>query len=197
MPAQSVDVIVLGAGVVGVSAALALQARGRRVALVDRHGEAANETSYGNTGLVQTEAVVPYLFPTSPVEIVKAALNRDPRAHVRHGALPASAAGLWRYFRFSISSRVGETSAAMKPLVFGAADEHLKLAEAAGAASLLRPTGWIKVWRTSAGEDTELSEAEDLSRHGVRALLVDRDGLLALEPHIGAAALGGVHHPDP
>ena len=38
MPAETVDAIVLGAGFVGVSAALALQARGRRVALVDRHG---------------------------------------------------------------------------------------------------------------------------------------------------------------
>ena len=58
MPSNSVDAIVLGAGFVGVSAALALQARGRRVALVDRHGKAAGETSFGNAGIVQTEAVV-------------------------------------------------------------------------------------------------------------------------------------------
>jgi D-amino-acid dehydrogenase len=197
MPSQSVDVIVLGAGVVGVSAALALQARGRRVLMVDRHGEAANETSYGNTGLVQTEAVLPYLFPKNPVEIASAALNRDPRAHVRYGALPANASALWRYFRFSISSRVGETAAAMQPLVFGAADEHLKLAEAASASSLLRRSGWIKVWRTPAGEDEERREAEELGRYGVEALIVDRDGLVALEPHVGPAARGGLYHPNP
>ena len=59
MPAETVDAIVLGAGFVGVSAALALQARGRRVALVDRHAGAAGETSFGNAGIVQTEAVMP------------------------------------------------------------------------------------------------------------------------------------------
>ena len=63
MPSHTVDVIVLGAGIVGVSAALALQARGRTVALVDRLPEAAGETSFGNSGIVQTEGVLPYLFP--------------------------------------------------------------------------------------------------------------------------------------
>jgi hypothetical protein len=56
------DVIVLGAGIVGTSTALHLQKRGRSVVLVDRRG-AGEETSYGNTGIIQREGVVPYPFP--------------------------------------------------------------------------------------------------------------------------------------
>ena len=82
------DVIVLGAGAVGVSAALHLLARGRSVTLVDRCGEAAKETSYGNSGIVQSEAVFPYTFPRDPLEILNAGLNRDPRVHIRYSALP-------------------------------------------------------------------------------------------------------------
>ena len=163
MPSRSVDAIVLGAGMVGVSAALALQARGLAVTLVDRHGEAGDETSFGNAGLVQSEAVIPYTFPSDPAEIADAALNRDPRAHVRYGALPATAQALWQYFQFSNSSRVAETAAAMKPLVFGAADEHRKLAEAAGPATSCVATGWIKVWRTAEGEDGARRDVEALS----------------------------------
>ena len=51
------DVIVLGAGIVGVSVALHLQKRGRDVVLIDRQG-AGEETSYGNAGLIQREAVI-------------------------------------------------------------------------------------------------------------------------------------------
>src|SRR4051812_35382399 len=40
------DVVVLGAGIVGVSAALHLQQRGRDVILVDRRARAGEETSY-------------------------------------------------------------------------------------------------------------------------------------------------------
>ncbi len=197
MPSRSVDVIVLGAGMVGVSAALALQARGAMVTLVDRHGEAADETSYGNAGLIQSEAVIPYTFPRDPAEIANAALNRDPRAHVRYGALPANAHALWRYFRFSTSAEVAETAKAMKPLVFGAAAEHQKLAEAAGAGAILRPTGWLQVWRTSAGEDDAHAEVEDLAPYGVQSRFLDRDGVMAMEPHLGEAARGALHFPDP
>ena len=56
------DVIVLGAGIVGVSVALHLQKRDRDVVLIDRQG-AGEETSYGNAGLIQREAVIPTRFP--------------------------------------------------------------------------------------------------------------------------------------
>jgi D-amino-acid dehydrogenase len=197
MPSRSVDAIVLGAGMVGVSAALALQERGRKVVLVDRHGEAADETSFGNAGLVQSEAVIPYTFPHDPTEIAIAALNRDPRAHIRYTALPANAQALWQYFQFSNSDRVAETAKAMKPLVFGAAVEHLKLAEAAGAGDLLRPTGWIKVWRTAEGEESARRDVEQLKQYDVKANFLDRDGLTALEPNVSDIAKGGAYFPDP
>lgn len=59
---RGADVIVLGAGMVGVSVALHLQRRGRDVVLLDRR-DAGEETSYGNAGLIQREAVIPYTFP--------------------------------------------------------------------------------------------------------------------------------------
>ena len=56
------DVLVLGAGMVGVSAALHLQKRGRNVVLIDRHDTAGEETSYGNGGLIECASVFPYMF---------------------------------------------------------------------------------------------------------------------------------------
>lgn len=58
------DVIVLGAGIVGVSAALHLQDRGRKVALVDR-GAPGEGTSFGNAGLIERSSVEPYPFPAA------------------------------------------------------------------------------------------------------------------------------------
>jgi D-amino-acid dehydrogenase len=48
------DVLVLGAGMVGVGAALHLQKRGRDVILIDRHNLAGEETSFGNAGIILT-----------------------------------------------------------------------------------------------------------------------------------------------
>jgi len=197
MPSQSVDAIVLGAGIVGVSAALALSTRGRTVALVDRLREAAGETSFGNSGIIQTEGVLPYLFPRALGDIARAAVNRDPRAHMRYGALASIAPSIWRYFQASTQARKAATGKVMAPLLFAAASEHLKLAEDADASGLLRFGGWIKAYRSPRGQELAHGEAEELKPFGVKPILLDRAALSALEPHVGEKAIGGVHYAEP
>jgi D-amino-acid dehydrogenase len=197
MPSQTVDAIVLGAGFVGVSAALALQACGRQVALIDRHAKAAGETSFGNSGIIQSEGVIPYVFPRAPVEIVRGALNLDPRALIRYGALPSIAPAIWRYFAASTLAGKTATARAMAPLLARASAEHLEFARAAGAEALLRRGGWIKAFRSARGQDLATKEAEELKPYGIKPTFLDRAALIALEPNLSEKAIGGVHYPDP
>ena len=76
------DAVVLGAGIVGISIALHLQARGRSVALLDRRG-AAEETSFGNAGLIQREGVYPYGFPHDTGTTRAASVMRASRSSTR------------------------------------------------------------------------------------------------------------------
>lgn len=69
------DVLILGAGMVGVSTALALQAIGRDVVLVDRKPP-GRETSYGNVGIIQSKAVEPYALPRDIPSLTRIALGR-------------------------------------------------------------------------------------------------------------------------
>ena len=194
---QNTDVVVLGAGIVGVSAALHLQARGRTVTIVDRLGVVAGETSFGNTGIVQTEAVFPYVFPRAVGEIAVAALNLDPRVQIRYSALPSIGPWLWRYFLSSTPKARLSTALAMRGLVTRSLAEHRALVEAANAGALLRQGGWIKVFRTSRGEDMALTDMEETKPFGIPSARLDRDQLLALEPHLSDIAKGAVHFSDP
>jgi D-amino-acid dehydrogenase len=197
MPLDKTDVMILGAGIVGVSAALHLQARGRSVAIVDRSGAAASETSYGNTGIIQAEAVFPYMFPRKLGEIAVAALNRDPRALIRYSALPSIAPWVWRYFLASSPRGRASSAAAARPLIAAAAPEHRAFAAAAGAEALLSGAGWIKIYRTERGRAAALAEVEELRPFGVAAGLLDQAALGALEPFLSKAAMGGVYFSDP
>jgi D-amino-acid dehydrogenase len=197
MPSQTVDAIVLGAGFVGVSAALHLQARGRKVALIDRHAKAAAETSFGNAGIVQSEGVIPYVFPRAPADILRGALNLEPRALIRYGALPSIAPAIWRYFAASTLAGKTATAKAMAPLLARASAEHLEFAREAGAEALLRHSGWIKAFRGARGQDLAMKEAEDLKPYGIQPMMLDRAALAALEPHLSEAAIGGVHYTEP
>src|SRR5580692_12507581 len=60
---KQADVIVLGAGIVGVSAAYAARQRGLSVVLVDRR-EPGSETSYGNAGILSSGSILPLNKPS-------------------------------------------------------------------------------------------------------------------------------------
>src|ERR1700688_4150724 len=92
------DVLVLGAGMVGVSAALHLQQRGRDVILLDKHELAGEETSFGNAGLIESASVFPYMFPRDFVQIFKYALNGAPQLRYQFSDLPVVLPWLVRYF---------------------------------------------------------------------------------------------------
>src|SRR5258708_15693373 len=60
---QTMDVVVLGAGIVGVSTAYAARQRGLSVVLVDRR-EPGSETSYGNAGILSSGSISPLNNPS-------------------------------------------------------------------------------------------------------------------------------------
>src|SRR5579863_6169056 len=60
---KQTDVAVLGAGVVGVSAAFAARQRGFSVVLIDRR-EPGSETSYGNAGVLSSGSILPLNKPS-------------------------------------------------------------------------------------------------------------------------------------
>src|SRR5258706_4169427 len=101
---SNADALVLGAGIVGVSVALHLQKRGRATVLVDRRG-AAEETSYGNAGLVQREGVYPYGFPHDFGALFRYVLNRTIDAHYHTSAIPRLAPCLYKHWHISRPAR--------------------------------------------------------------------------------------------
>jgi D-amino-acid dehydrogenase len=191
------DVIVLGAGMVGVSAALALQARGRSVVLIDRRG-AAEETSFGNAGLIQREGVVPYSFPQSLGMIARSALNLSTKSNLHWGALPWIAPAIYQYWRYGTPERVQATSRATVPLVERALIEHEVLMEAAGAAHLVRRSGYLKVFRSEANLAAELAGDERARRAwGVTSEAKTGEQVRELEPHLKGPIAGGIAMPQP
>ena len=91
------DVVVLGAGIVGLSTAIHLARRGKSVVLLDRRG-AGEETSFGNAGLIQREGVFPYGFPHNFGSLFRYALNNTIDAHYHFRALPGLVPFLARYW---------------------------------------------------------------------------------------------------
>ncbi|MDX2155865.1 MAG: FAD-dependent oxidoreductase [Hyphomicrobiaceae bacterium] len=191
------DCVVLGAGMVGVSAALHLQARGRSTALLDRRGP-AEETSYGNAGIIQREGVVPYMFPREWATILKYARNNTSEAYYQLSSLPRVAPWLFRYWRASTPEGEKRGARAMAAIVEHCITEHMPLIEAAGLSGLVRRTGYMRVFRTAAALDAaRIKDDAVRAQYGVNYDLLDRAAVEALEPHLTGSLAGAIHFTDP
>jgi D-amino-acid dehydrogenase len=188
--------IVLGAGIVGVSTALHLQARGRKVILIDRD-EPGSGTSHGNAGLIERSSVIPYAFPRELSSLLRYGLNRqsDVRYSLTH--IPKVAPWLFKYWQNSSASGLNVATRAMLPLVQRCVEEHDALIEAAGLTDLVKANGWIEVFRNHAAFSKARADAQALTPYGLSYEVLDRQQLHAREADLSDNVVGGIHWLDP
>ena len=191
------DVVVLGAGIVGICVALHLQKRARSVALVDRRGP-AEETSFGNAGLIQREGVYPYGFPHDFGALLRYGLNRTIDAHYHPSALPRLVPFLWQYWRHSRPARHAQVARRYAKLIEHCVLEHEALAAEADAGGFIRRVGWMRLFRTARERDTRFAEAERWRREfGINHRALDARALQEMEPHLAPVLAGALHWTDP
>jgi D-amino-acid dehydrogenase len=191
------DVLVLGAGMVGVGAALHLQKRGRDVILVDRHELAGEETSFGNAGMIESASVFPYMFPRDFVQILQYALNRAPQVRYALSDLPSILPWLVRYYLASAPERALHSAMAELPLIRASLIEHEALIAEAGVPELLRRIGWLKLFRRDASLANAVRDFERAKQYGVAGEVLDAAAIAAREPNLTGEFAGAIYLPAP
>lgn len=191
------SVMVLGAGMVGVSVALHLRRRGCDVVLIDRQGPGEG-ASFGNGGLIQREAVYPHPFPRALAELLRIARNQAIDVHYHPLALPGFVSPLLHYWWNSEPERYLRAVLAYSRLIATCLDEHLALARDADAMALLRPIGWMRLYSTAKALDAATAQAAAAQRdYGINHRLLDGAALAAAEPHLLVQRAGAIHWTDP
>jgi len=196
MTQRKTDVIVLGAGIVGISAALHLQQRGREVMVVDRQAPGEG-TSYGNAGLIENASVFPYMFPRDLRHLLRYALNRSAEVHYQFAGIPEFLPWLARYFIASSPQGSLRSAMAALPLIRRSLVEHEALIQQAEVPELLRRTGWIKLFRSDATMAKALAELDAARALGVDGNVLDPAAIAAREPHLTGRFAGAIHWPSP
>jgi D-amino-acid dehydrogenase len=186
------DVVVLGAGIVGVSTAIAARQRNLSVILIDRR-EPGSETSYGNAGILSSGSILPLnkpsLWSALPGYITNrhAALRWDPAWTIRNIGWVA------RFLANATSSQTRPRATALHGLIGASLKLHRQWIVKADAAQRIRETGWLKVWRSDATEAAKQEQAF-LAEYGIKSELLDRQAISALEPNIVPVYKVGLLH---
>ena len=191
------NILVLGAGMVGVSVAWHLARRGHRVTLVDRR-EPGRETSFGNAGIIQREAVRPYAFPRDLGTLLRVLPNREVDIRYRPTGMVSAAVPLLQYWHNSGGARYDRIVKEWASLIMRCQDAHAPMIEAAGAEDLIRKGGWLELYRTQSALDERVAKArEDRERFGVEYEVLSAEQLQAAEPYLARELVGAIHWTQP
>ncbi|MCC8943296.1 FAD-binding oxidoreductase, partial [Bradyrhizobium sp. Arg68] len=189
---QQTDVIVLGAGMVGVSAALAARQRGLSVSIVDRR-EPGSETSYGNAGIISSGSILPLNTPALWKNLPKYLSNTHPALRWNLPWAIANAGWVIRFLASAAPSQTKPRAAALSGLIGASLKLHRDWIVQAGAGHRVRETGWLKAWRSD-GLAAAKAEQAALAEFGIKSEVLDRQDISALEPNIIPAYSTGLLH---
>lgn len=189
---RSFDVLVLGAGIVGVSTAIHLRRLGLEVALVDRK-HPGEEASFGNAGIVQCNGFVPHAIPSRPAQLIAIMLGQSSVVSVNFSTVFKLFPWLRQYHAATGARGIETYSRAIAPLRTLAAQDHLELAASTLAERYYRKGGWLHLYR---GEDA--FQESELERHYARVFGVAYEELSSeeargLEPGLNALNFKAIH----
>jgi D-amino-acid dehydrogenase len=192
-------VIVMGAGIVGISTAWHLLGEGHEVTVVDRQPDAALETSFANGAQISVSFCEPWANAEAPFKVAKWLLRDDAPLLFRPRLDPHQ----WRWglsflaqcntqaFERNVGQLVAlgrYSQAALKAVVAQTGIEYHRLER-----------GILHFFSTQQDLEAGATAAEVMRRHGVDRRVLSRDEVLAVEPALasfGPHLAGGTYTPS-
>ena len=184
------QVTVLGAGMVGVSCALALQAQGWQVTLIDKR-EPGEETSAGNAGVLSRSSLLPFNRPGLWQSLPRMLLKQGPSLQVRPSAL-AHWNFMWRFLWHARRHSFDITTVALDGLIQLSGLTHKTWLAQTAEQHRLRETGWLWLFQNDAAWDSSAFSREVLQDFSVATEALRGREIQNLEPHLATAFAHGL-----
>ena len=175
------DVVVIGAGVVGLSCAYSIRCRGLDVTVVEREAPGAG-ASWGNTGWITPALSTPLARPDVRGASLGWLLSRRGPLTIRPWKDPELPSWLWRFWR---SCNAGEYAAGLAALAAlnERTGELFDALVADGVDMELECRGMLLACRTSRTLERARRDIEfTVARPGVNVRVLDREGMREAEP---------------
>jgi len=181
-------VLILGSGVIGVCSAWYLAQAGFEVTVVDREQAPAQETSFANAGQISPGYASPWAAPGVPLKALKWLFQKHAPLSIRPGLDPKQYVWLAQMLRNCTASRYAINKARMVRLSEYSRDCLDELRRETGLQYEGRQLGTTQLFRTQSQLDNAASDIAVLKQYGVPYEVLDRAGIVKVEPALAAVA---------
>lgn len=188
------EVTVIGAGVVGLSIALALKARGLNVGVLDREGPAAG-ASAGNAGAFAFTDILPLASPGILRRAPKWLLDPLGPLSIPPAYALQIAPWMWRFWRACSPARVDASMRAQTALMDLSKAELEPFLAATGTLPMLRRDGNLQVYETEAEFRASLPGWQARRDHGIAFQHMEREEMAAMQPGLAPRFIKGSFTP--
>lgn len=188
-------VLVIGAGIVGVSTAIWAQRAGADVTLIDRDGPAAG-ASFGNAGVLAASAVVPVTTPGLLGHAPGMLFNPDKPLFLKWSYLPRLLPFLRRYLAHANAGAVERISEGLTQLLADTAEQHVSLAKGTGAERYLTVGDYLFAYASRADFEADAYSWGVRDRRGFHYETLEGDAIAAFDPVLAGRVGFAVRVPD-
>ena len=191
-------VVVLGAGIVGVTSAYQLVKAGHEVTVIDRQKGPALETSFANAGEVSFGYCSPWAAPGIPAKALKWLFMKHAPLILRPKIDGAMLSWLVKMLSNCTSERYAINKSRMLRLADYSRISLAQLREETGIAYDERMQGTLQLFRTQAQLDASAKDVKALAADGIPYEVLDPDGCIRVEPalgHVREKIVGGLLTP--
>lgn len=192
---RNADIVIIGAGVVGLATALRLAAEGRTVTMLDPNTPGSG-ASYGNAGTIANYAVMPVGTPDVLKNLPRLLLDRDSPLALRHAAILPLMPWLLRFAWQSLPSRALYNAGVIAALLADSLSTWREMATEIGAEDLLRQNGCLYLYDTPAALAAAEQDIALRRRHGITQEILSQEAVQRLEPALPPFEGGGILFPD-
>ncbi len=192
-------VVVLGAGLTGVTTAWYLAQAGHQVTVADRQCEAGMETSFANGGQISVSHPEPWANPQAPAQILRWMFREDAPLKFRLRADRRQWAWGLRFLFECLPGRARRNADAIARLAVASRAALKDLRAQTGIEYDCRTNGILHLFFRSDGLATASARASDLRRYGIKSEVLSAAECIGLEPALsecGDPIRGGLYAPD-
>jgi glycine/D-amino acid oxidase-like deaminating enzyme len=194
-PHPTGDVIVIGAGIVGVCTAWNIARRGLKVTLIDQD-EPGKGCSFGNAGAISFGSVAPLAMPGVLKDAIGMLFNPDAPLRIPLTYLPKAAPWLRQFVAAADRNEVERLARALATILAHAMEKHQELSRDVGAPQLIRRSGQLYVYPSEKSLGKDAMSWRLRTEHGLKVQRVDQGDIAELEPAVGPNYRFGYLTPD-